>query len=62
MDPEACLTRAEEALADGDLEECQAALDDYRDWRSRGGFQPADGDDRAAGIRERLSRRLAGQD
>ena len=44
MDPKACLDRAEGALAEGDLEECREALQDYRTWRTKGGFEPSGGD------------------
>lgn len=40
MDPKACIERAWAAFYDGDREECRAALDDYRAWRARGGFDP----------------------
>jgi hypothetical protein len=60
MDPAACLRRAAEALADNDIDEARAALDDYRAWRSRGGFEPADGDDLERQLRARLEQQ--GQD
>jgi hypothetical protein len=59
MDPEACLDRAEEALAEGDRAEARAALADYAAWRRNGGFQPKGGDARAkllgAAVRSRKS-------
>lgn len=54
MDPKACLDRAEEALKDGDLEECREALQDYRAWRNRGGFEPKGGDLRETQIRSHI--------
>ena len=47
MDPEACLDRAEESLAEGDRSEARAALADYAAWRRNGGYQPRGGDARA---------------
>jgi hypothetical protein len=47
MDPKACLRRAATALADGDPSGAEAALDDFREWRRRGGFEPTGGDEAA---------------
>ena len=61
MDPEACLDRCDEALAEGDVAEARDALKDYRNWRRNGGFEPKQGDARAA-VLERLvarAKRLA---
>lgn len=59
MDPEACLDRADEALAEGDRAEARAALADYAAWRRNGGYQPKGGDARAkllaAAVRSRKS-------
>lgn len=40
MDPQACLDRAALAISTGDMGEAQEALQDYRNWRERGGFEP----------------------
>jgi hypothetical protein len=56
MDPEACLKAAEEALAEGDHEEVRERLEDYRGWRSRGGFEPENGDMRANALRRAMAR------
>lgn len=40
MDPKACLTWADQAISDGDLDAARYALNDYANWRSRGGFEP----------------------
>jgi hypothetical protein len=42
-----CRQHATEAIAAADYAEARLALSDYRAWRSRGGFEPTDGDDRA---------------
>lgn len=51
MDPEACLTRAEDALGSCETDAFEAlafeALIDYFDWRDHGGFEPKNGDARA---------------
>jgi hypothetical protein len=57
MDPEATLRRAEEALDAGDLDEAQAALDDYRRWRTAGDFAPEAGDERARRLRRQVRQR-----
>jgi hypothetical protein len=57
MDPEACLQAAETALAEGDHEEAREHLENYRSWRSRGGFMPTNGD-----ARERVLRRMLATD
>ncbi len=44
MDPKACLKRALDALRDGNLDECANALEDYRTWRRKGGYEPMNGD------------------
>lgn len=43
MDPTACLNRADQAVSDCDAAEARAALQDYRNWRERGGFEPMHG-------------------
>jgi hypothetical protein len=59
MDPEACLDRADEALAEGDRAEVRTALSNYSTWRLNGGYQPKGGDARArllaAAVRSRKS-------
>lgn len=40
MDPQACLDRAASALAAREYGEAQALLQDYRNWRVNGGFEP----------------------
>jgi hypothetical protein len=47
MDPQACLDRVERLLDAGELDDGRDALDDYREWRLGGGFEPDDGDKRA---------------
>lgn len=44
MDPKACLEAAASALQDGDNETCVDRLNDYREWREHGGFEPHGGD------------------
>jgi hypothetical protein len=61
MDPAACLQRADDAVIDGDLAEADLALQDYFSWRRRGGFQPPNGDARAAEIEKRLAEAKSGQ-
>ena len=41
MDPVATLRRALEAADEGDLVEVARALDDYQQWRNKGGFDPS---------------------
>lgn len=41
MDPKACLLRLQQALSDHNHVEAVAALNDYYQWRVRGGFEPA---------------------
>ncbi len=55
MDPQAALDCAESAIEDGDLEEAEEFLANYREWRRKGGFAPEGGDLRC----ERLSMRMA---
>lgn len=43
MDPEECLNRIQHALNSGDLAEARDAIGDYREWRRKGGFEPAVG-------------------
>jgi hypothetical protein len=40
MDPNACLTACDQAISDGDIAAAMAHLEDYRQWRCRGGFEP----------------------
>ena len=54
MDPDATLRRAVEALDAGDLDEGQAALNDYHRWRTDGGFEPEGGDELARRLTQRL--------
>jgi hypothetical protein len=42
MDPKACLTNADQAISDGDLAEAGYLLEEYANWRARGGFRPVD--------------------
>lgn len=42
MDAKACLIRCDQAISDLDLEEAREALNDYDQWRRRGGFEPVD--------------------
>lgn len=48
MDPEAALCWAMDYLKDGDVEEAEECLASYRGWRAGGGFEPPNGDVRAA--------------
>jgi len=61
LDPAACLQRATDALIDRDLAEADLALQDYFTWRRRGGFQPPNGDARAAEIEKCLAEAKTGQ-
>lgn len=58
MDPKACLDRVESAIEDRDWIEAREALADYRQWRSRGGFEPENGDARESALRARLPGRV----
>lgn len=40
MDPDTCLTMAEEACAEGDFREAASCIEDYKAWRRQGGFEP----------------------
>jgi hypothetical protein len=40
MDPEACLLRLTIAIDTGNFAEAVAALNDYYQWRVKGGFEP----------------------
>lgn len=40
MDPQACLIAADQALSDGELEQCAQHLADYTNWRRKSGYQP----------------------
>ncbi len=40
MDPQACLTRLNDALVDLDYEEAASAAGDLADWMDRGGGMP----------------------
>lgn len=42
MDPNACLARIKQAVADGDEEEAIEARADLREWVAKGGFEPND--------------------
>jgi len=50
MDPEIALARAETALNAEDPNTTLELLKGYWDWRSKGGFEPKDGDKRATKI------------
>jgi hypothetical protein len=41
MDPKICLIEGLAMVVIGDLDGARARLRDYRDWRARGGFEPA---------------------
>ena len=47
MDPEATLVYAEELMNVRQYRECLEIVQDYKDWRVRGGWEPEDGDLRA---------------
>lgn len=40
MDPEMCLLNAKLYIMDGDDEHAAQALDNYVNWRGKGGFEP----------------------
>lgn len=42
MDPSACLAACDQAISDFMLDGAREHLDDYREWRRRGGFEPSD--------------------
>ncbi len=54
MDPMEALIVAAASLAAGELTEAAEALDSYRAWRRRGGYEPHDGDRRAGDLGRRL--------
>jgi len=56
MDPEETLRRAEQALRDLDFGEALDLLAAYDRWRRFGGFEPHDGDRRAAQVRRTIRR------
>lgn len=58
MDPEACLLRAEHAIEDRDWTEAREACSNYRTWRSRGGFEPENGDARARAVHAAIPARI----
>lgn len=53
MDPEAALTSAASALMSGETQEARQYLDNYKQWRLRGGFEPSEGDIRARQLRRK---------
>jgi hypothetical protein len=54
MDPQACLNEAERLVIEDDPEEAMFALDNYREWRARGGFGTPEMDQREAQLRQQL--------
>jgi len=50
MDPEVTLTEARQLLHEGKPHSALESLSDYALWRIHGGFQPKDGDTRAAAL------------
>ncbi len=40
MDPKETLRLAEQAIYDGEYEDATEHLNNYREWRERGGFEP----------------------
>lgn len=54
MDPEACLSEAESDIDDGEYVSASQHVQDYRTWRSKGGFEPLNGDQRLAECDRRL--------
>jgi hypothetical protein len=48
MDPKATLENALAAYRSGDCELAADMLRNYYEWRNRGGFEPTDGDSKAA--------------
>ena len=54
MDPQAALDGAERALQAGELANAQQFLNNYREWRSRGGFEPAGGDAQFDALSKRM--------
>ena len=57
MDPEETLRAAFRALEAGDKPAAKEFLGYYSDWRSRGGFEPKEGDARAIAMRKQLNSR-----
>lgn len=55
MDPLACLKRLQHAIDSAQYAEAVAALNDYYQWRVRGGFEPPSGDTLANTLANRLA-------
>lgn len=55
MDPVATLQRLRRAVQGRDYAEAVAALNDYYQWRVKGGFEPPSGDVRADGLANQLA-------
>lgn len=60
MDPKAALDSAERALKRKDYYTAGEYLDNYWEWRRRGGFEPKGGDKRASKLGEKLSEEWEG--
>ena len=58
MDPKAALEQAQSDLDDGLLNDCFDRLNDYYQWRCKGGFQPEGGDMIANDIAIALSEKM----
>lgn len=55
MDPEATLKALKDSIDDGEYHNAVLALRNYYVWRLNGGFQPINGDTRAAGLTDELA-------
>lgn len=60
MDPQACLTRLCDSILNRDWSDAVAALNEYYQWRVKGGFQPAGGDAAADSYASILADKLGG--
>lgn len=55
MDPVACLDLAEAHADEGNPDDAAWALQDYREWRRKGGFHTPEMDERARQINARIT-------
>jgi hypothetical protein len=54
MDPKACIELAESHAEEGNPEDAAWALQDYREWRRKGGFTDAGLDERARTVARQI--------
>jgi hypothetical protein len=59
MDPEEALKNCEKTIALGYFDEAAHHLQDYREWRTSGGFEPKNGDLIALDLERRLSETIS---